>query len=163
MEKYIEFVKKNDNIIEKKYMIFNSGLYGREEIYKYADLIWNTFIRMPYLLDGIIFTNTTIPYIKKKGSIYKWKPDEYNSIDFYIKFKKNEKKQIEYNEANKVCQIFLCFLFTRSSHRSAAKEEKAFCCLFGNFPRFVPYLQWPTPNLERDYLAPVLVFLYLGT
>jgi SAM-dependent methyltransferase len=96
MEKYIEFLKKNDNIIEKKYMIFNSGLYGREEIYKYADLIWKTFIRMPYLLDGIIFTNTLIPYIKKKGSIYKWKPDEYNSIDFYIKFKKNEKRQIEY-------------------------------------------------------------------
>jgi len=96
MEKYIEFIKKNDNIIEKKYMIFNSGLYGKEEIYKYADLVWNTFIRMPYLLDGIIFTNTTIPYIKKRGSIYKWKPDEYNSIDFYIKFKKNEKRQIEY-------------------------------------------------------------------
>lgn len=98
MDKYIDYLKKNEHTIEKKYMIFNSGLYGREEIYKYADLIWNTFIRMPYLLDGIIFTNTTIPYIKKKGSIYKWKPDEYNSIDFYIKFKKNEKRQIEYVE-----------------------------------------------------------------
>ena len=96
MEEYIEYIKKNDHVIEKKYMIFNSGMYGRGEIYRYADLIWNTFVRMPYLLDGIVFTNTTIPYSKKRGSIYKWKPDEYNSIDFYIKFKKNENNQTEH-------------------------------------------------------------------
>ena len=45
-------------------------------------------INLPYQLDGIMFTPQNQIYTKIKDlkyKIYKWKPPNLNSIDFYIK------------------------------------------------------------------------------
>jgi hypothetical protein len=71
------------------------------EIYKYADLMWNYYknniAEFPYGIDGIIFQPSSWSYIsggKQINKIFnnpvlKWKPKERNTIDFYIEFKKN--------------------------------------------------------------------------
>lgn len=96
---YIQFITKNNNIIDKKYIILPTGLEGKNEVYMYAEKIWNAFQSMPYKLDGIIFTNINQVYEKsfklQKDPIYKWKPIELNSIDFYIIFDKNKIVEIE--------------------------------------------------------------------
>lgn len=96
---YVNFIQKNENIIEKKYIILPTGFNGKNEVYTYAEKIWNTFQNMPYKLDGIIFTNINQHYEKsfklQKYPIYKWKPAELNSIDFYIIFSKKNKVNIE--------------------------------------------------------------------
>lgn len=48
-----------------------------------------------YEIDGLIFINKTKPYTQgsNKGSIYKWKFNELNTIDFYIE--KTNKKHVE--------------------------------------------------------------------
>lgn len=99
INEYIKFITKNEKIIEKKYIILPTGLKGKNEVYMYADKIWKAFQQMPYKLDGIIFTNINQVYEKSFQSqefpIYKWKPIELNSIDFFIIFDKNKIVEIE--------------------------------------------------------------------
>lgn len=106
---YISFINNNDNIIEQKYIIIPSGLHGKNEVYNYAEKIWNAFQDMPYKLDGIIFTNINQVYEKslqlQEFPIYKWKPIELNSIDFYIIFKKNNIFKIQ-NQNYQIIQLF---------------------------------------------------------
>lgn len=90
MNSYVKFINSKNKLIEQKYIILPTGLEGKNEVYNYADKIWNTFKNMPYQLDGIIFNHINQPYQKsfhlQTNPIYKWKPSELNSIDFYIKF-----------------------------------------------------------------------------
>lgn len=99
IDDYIQFITKNEKIIEKKYIILPTGLKGKNEVYMYADKIWKAFQQMPYKLDGIIFTNINQVYEKSFQSqefpIYKWKPIELNTIDFFIIFDKKKIVEIE--------------------------------------------------------------------
>ena len=94
-----QIIKKSkaDNIVTKKYFIFVKG--GSEsEVFKYSSTMWylytkNKDVDTPYTLDGIIFTPQEQKYTanlkETKYRIYKWKPPNQNTIDFFIKFEKN--------------------------------------------------------------------------
>jgi len=77
--------------------------FGAEhsEAFSYGHLIWNSCtenqeISCPYSLDGLIYTGVTQKYTndkrEQKFPIYKYKPPENNSIDVYVRFKKNSEK-----------------------------------------------------------------------
>ncbi|AXN91099.1 putative mRNA capping enzyme [Namao virus] len=89
------------NILIIKYFIFPLGCVINE-IYKYAKLFWDLYetnLEFPYELDGLIFTPIDQIYTqdsrKTANKIFKWKPKNMNSIDFYVKFKRHpETKKI---------------------------------------------------------------------
>ena len=88
---------KLDTFMCYKYFIFALG--GSEsEIFKYSEIIWNTYTKsnaenVPYILDGLIHTPLDQIYTKSlketKYRIYKWKPANKNSIDFFVRFEKD--------------------------------------------------------------------------
>lgn len=105
---YTEYFKVlNDNlkqsnhfIIQKKCFMNPTGSQDNE-IFKFTDLIWNMCTResiCPYKLDGVILTPLEQKYSRRNKDItkqiYKQKPPENNSIDFYIKFIKDENGEI---------------------------------------------------------------------
>lgn len=97
-------LEKKFVLIRPKYFIFPLGIEDNE-IYKYSELFWTLYsqklINYPYNLDGLVYqpinqkydiTNTTYPDLK-------WKPEENNSIDFYIEFQRD-------NRTGKVLTVF---------------------------------------------------------
>lgn len=90
-------LEKEPNVIMGKLFFIPLGLYGAE-LYAYAEMVWNyytnnTNIKCPYVLDGLMFTPLNQKYTRNlreiRYQIYKWKPSQMNSIDFYIRFEKN--------------------------------------------------------------------------
>ena len=88
---------KTDNIVTKKYFIFVSG-GSDSEVFKYSSSMWYLYTKsnevdLPYILDGIIFTPQEQKYTanlrETKYRIYKWKPPNQNTIDFYVRFERN--------------------------------------------------------------------------
>ena len=116
LNEYLDNINKHINskskyIISRKYYMLTNGL-GDNEVYKYSSLLWNNYLnstsKWNYELDGIIYTPLFQKYTnnisKIKHKIYKWKPADLNTIDFYITFKKNpQTKQILniYDNTNK--------------------------------------------------------------
>lgn len=91
---------KSSFFMTRKYFIFTLGI-SNTEIYNYTVLLWNLTTqntKLPYTLDGIIMTHTTQPYTRNKKDIkfdiFKWKPMNKLSIDFYIEFKKSSNGEI---------------------------------------------------------------------
>lgn len=85
-------------LVRRKYFIFALG--GEpNEIFKYSSLIWNKYtkdkdVNCPYLLDGLIYQPVDQKYVDAKSSKfkdYKWKPNDKNSIDFYVLFERDKK------------------------------------------------------------------------
>jgi hypothetical protein len=95
-------LEKHIPLIRRKYFIFALGAKSWE-IYAYASLMWNAYtsdpnIKCPYILDGLIFQPNEQSYVANvrdsRYSDYKWKPQEKNSIDFYIEFLKDNNGDI---------------------------------------------------------------------
>ena len=110
----------------KKYFIMRPKLFipvygiSNNEIYIYTKLYWNIYNELitnnnyPYKLDGIVYQplNQEYEIIQKniKYNIYKWKPSNQNSIDFYIQFIRDNTtnkihtiyNKIEYNEDDNI-------------------------------------------------------------
>lgn len=75
--------------------------YGKSsEIFKYSVIFWEQYIKKqihPYNLDGLVYQPLLQKYTKKADLIdLKWKPEDKNSIDFYIEFLKDEKTDKPY-------------------------------------------------------------------
>jgi len=84
-------------IIFLKYFIFPTG-GNKSEIFAYSNLMWTKYTteyKLPYTLDGLIFTPLKQKYTRNKDDtkfkIYKWKPKEMNSLDLYIEFERDQK------------------------------------------------------------------------
>jgi len=102
MDKHYELLNKyinNDDmyVVFLKYFIFPTG-GEKSEIYAYANAMWNrytTIYKLPYNLDGLIFTPIKQKYTRNvkdiQYQIFKWKPAEHNSIDLYIEFERDVK------------------------------------------------------------------------
>lgn len=134
-------INKNVPLIRKKYFIFPLGKED-SEIFKYSSLIWNKCIYdnvdIPYNLDGLIYQ----PLIYNTGLIdYKWKPQNKNSIDFYIEFLKNDETQQDLivfdntNDALKNLPYKICHLYVGQSLNKNdeipvlfLKDEKKYIC-----------------------------------
>lgn len=91
-------VTKLFTLIRRKYFI--SAIGGQNnEIFKYSLLIWNKYthdksINCPYILDGLVYHPLDQKYIisvkDSKFLEYKWKPENKNSIDFYVQYERNK-------------------------------------------------------------------------
>lgn len=113
--KYLKYLNnyikssKNETIVSIKYFIFLLG--GSDtEIFRYSALLWNLYTnkhsdKVPYILDGLIHTPLKQKYTKiakeQKHRIYKWKPPNQNSIDFFVRIEKdkNEKSLSIYDKS----------------------------------------------------------------
>lgn len=86
---------KDELIVLRKFFIFTYG-FSENEIFKYSKLLWEKYIteQCPYDIDGVMYTPMKQIYTKRmeevSHKIYKWKPPELNSIDFYVEFLKNK-------------------------------------------------------------------------
>ena len=65
--------------------------------------LWNNRNKFDYNIDGLIFTprfekyhNVTVKKLFRWENNFKWKPVEYSSIDFLIKFKKENGKPVRH-------------------------------------------------------------------
>jgi len=110
IDKYMEsldFDLKKEKIfplIRRKYFI--NVLGGQDnEIFKYSTLMWQKYVldsntKCPYILDGLIYHPLEQMYTTSvkdsKFFEYKWKPQDKNSIDFYIKFERDPNTNNEY-------------------------------------------------------------------
>ena len=93
--------EKQYPLIRRKYFISVLGAQPNE-IFKYSEVMWESYttnpeINCPYVLDGLIYQPLEQEYIvsskESKFHDYKWKPDDKNSIDFYITFARDEVDQ----------------------------------------------------------------------
>lgn len=100
----IDKSKKNDIIFYPKFFIHPMNL-NIMNVYMYSYLIWNNCTKnkkvlCPYELDGIIYTGLNQKYTNDKREhkypIYKYKPPETNSIDVYVRFRKNKNTNKDY-------------------------------------------------------------------
>jgi hypothetical protein len=97
---FLKHVNSDDKyIIFLKYFIFPTG-GDKSEIFAYSNLMWTKYTtqyKLPYSLDGLIFTPLKQKYTRSKEDtkfkIYKWKPKEMNSLDLYIEFQRDKKTQ----------------------------------------------------------------------
>ena len=97
LNKILDNAKSNDTIFHNKIFLFPKG-GDSSEVYSFSYLIWSLCssdkIKCPYLLDGIIYTGLEQSYTRDKREqkypIYKYKPPSTNSIDVYLKFKRND-------------------------------------------------------------------------
>lgn len=83
---------KSLNVVYYKFFIFPIGI-SNSEIYLYSYVMCKLYNELsPYALDGLIFTPIKQKYTKymknMEYKIYKWKPKDKNSIDFYVEFEK---------------------------------------------------------------------------
>lgn len=82
-----------------KYFMFPTGAIPNE-IYLYCKLMWEQYTteNVPYELDGLTCTPLDQRYTNKrteiKRPIYKWKPSNMNSIDFWIEFQKDKSGEV---------------------------------------------------------------------
>jgi SAM-dependent methyltransferase len=97
----------DNQVINYKYFMF--PIIGSDNlIYKLSTLMYDIYTtstksKCPYILDGMIYTPINQIYTRVakdiKNKIYKWKPAEHNSVDFYIKFERNP-------ETNKILTVY---------------------------------------------------------
>jgi len=91
-------------LIRRKYFIPSLGA-KRWEIFRYTSSLWLKYkndkeMNYPYLLDGLIYHPLEQTYeVNKELSKYpeyKWKPQDKNSLDFYVTFRKDSKTNNPY-------------------------------------------------------------------
>jgi SAM-dependent methyltransferase len=91
LSKFVKSVKTEGFQIEEKiYKIPTDQL----TIYDACKEIWDSKSTFRYAVDGLIFTPTKAPYPKRAGTwtaLFKWKPEEFNSIDFLVRVEKDER------------------------------------------------------------------------
>lgn len=115
---------KTKNIVKRKYFAHTLG--GHDcEIFTYSENLYKLYtqdpdIKCPYTLDGLIYNSVQQKYTSKrketKYPILKWKPENMNSIDFYIEFEKDER-------TGEILKIFDNSLNTEAGMISTNEEE----------------------------------------
>lgn len=97
-----ENIKNYDYFLYRKYFMYPLGVQDNE-IFKYLALMWNVYTEKselicPYALDGLVLQPLNQPYtiLKREivNQIYKWKPPEKNTIDFYVLFLRDDDNKI---------------------------------------------------------------------
>lgn len=117
-------------LIRRKYFMAALGIQDNE-IFKYSYLLWDEFVKnsnnnCPYTLDGMMLHPIDQKYITRESKFveYKWKPEDKNSIDFYLTFQKNTdtgKDLILYDNSN---DEFVRGKPYKVAHLHVGKEER---------------------------------------
>uniref|UniRef100_A0A6C0M3D0 mRNA cap 0 methyltransferase domain-containing protein n=1 Tax=viral metagenome TaxID=1070528 RepID=A0A6C0M3D0_9ZZZZ len=90
--------KAEHQVIMGKYFVMPKDKEP-ESIFAGSSLMWRLYtsdieFKCPYTLDGLIYTSTEQKYTEQRKEeihpIYKWKPKNKNSIDFYVIFEKDK-------------------------------------------------------------------------
>jgi SAM-dependent methyltransferase len=131
IKSYTKFLNEATKI-DKKFPLICTKMFipvlgvDDNEIFKYASLMWkgmlqDSNINCPYILDGLMFHPLNQEYSVSRDTKlfdYKWKPQEKNSIDFYIEFEMDTdgKPYVVYDNSNKdevtnkpykICHLFV--------------------------------------------------------
>lgn len=78
-------------LIRPKYFMFPIGI-EENEIFQYSKLFWRYYKSSkdyPYNLDGLVYQPINQKYYTQNYRNLKWKPEENNSIDFYIEYERD--------------------------------------------------------------------------
>lgn len=122
-KEHLDNMNENTIFVTRKLYFIPYGI-DKFEIFMYAQMIWELYVYgnlTPYAIDGLIFTPLNTPYMIRATSDnvdstpleYKWKPPKQNSIDFYIRFVKDENGEdaIFYDTENKksykICNLMV--------------------------------------------------------
>ncbi len=84
-------IEKKLLLIRPKYFMYPIGCENNE-IYQYSNLLWNIYKTIdyyPYNLDGMVYQPLDQTYYNNSLPLIKWKPEENNTIDFYIEFERD--------------------------------------------------------------------------
>lgn len=137
---------KSDTIVTKKYFTFVTGGID-SEIFKYSSSMWNMLtkekkISLPYTLDGLIYTPQEQKYTTNlrdtKYRIYKWKPPNQNTIDFFVKFEKDK-------DTGKILNVY-----DDSNDNNLSGKAYKIINLFNG--KNINNLEMPTPFKKEDNL-----------
>lgn len=148
LDKYLEYVnklicqKEKKYIITRKYYMFSVGI-SNNEIFKYLDLLWSKYTSgnldiWAYKLDGIVLTPLNQKYTNKvseqKYRIYKWKPPNENTIDFYFREEKDNGKVLNVfdntdeeklkNKPYRICNLYVGEYLDNSERPKLFREEE---------------------------------------
>jgi len=79
----ISCIENND--VNNLYYFVQAKKFIYHNVFVGSDIILNDIPNKPYKNDGLIFTPMNEPYPKNKkwSTLFKWKPSELNTIDFY--------------------------------------------------------------------------------
>jgi hypothetical protein len=113
---FAKLVKENKDSIE---FIVKKHRYS-DNILKDSDDILSNKHQFPYEVDGLIFTPAKLALYSyytnrtaqitdnvKWDRVFKWKPDDQNTIDFLVTFKQNNVKKN--NENYKICNLYVAY------------------------------------------------------
>jgi hypothetical protein len=98
---------KNQIVVRRKYFLPVMGLKDNE-VFALSTIMYKAYtnsstLNCPYEIDGLIYTPLLQKYTRDqtqiKYQIYKWKPPNKNTIDFYLTLKRNR-------ETNEVQNVF---------------------------------------------------------
>jgi SAM-dependent methyltransferase len=91
----MKHMPKSGILVQKKLCLIPHGVHD-SEIFCYMHIIWSLYEAdlIPYILDGVILTPLLQKYVTKRGEAtlqeLKWKPEDKNSIDFYLRFVRDD-------------------------------------------------------------------------
>lgn len=94
--------KRENTLIRRKYFIPVLGGQNNE-IFKYSKVLYDSYVidksvGCPYILDGLVYHPLEQKYIlsqkESKFLEYKWKPEDKNSIDFYVEYQRDRDGRI---------------------------------------------------------------------
>jgi hypothetical protein len=98
----------DNQVINGKYFCFPMTVGEQNEIYALTSILYEAYtldskLKCPYILDGVIYTPLNQKYTRNqketKFKILKWKPDNTNSIDFYVRLERNR-------DTNKILTVY---------------------------------------------------------
>lgn len=114
----LKYVKnhKSNGVITVEEKVYKHGA----NIFEMSNELWSNRMNYKYDVDGLIYVPANLSYPKNAGTwdkLFKWKPEEYNSIDFLVKVEKNEKgipirmPYVKYDADNRIMQYKTLQLF----------------------------------------------------
>lgn len=151
-------IEKKLLLVRRKYFIHSLGAKPWE-IFAYSSLMWNSYtndteIKCPYILDGLIYQPNDQAYIadkkNSKYSDYKWKPQEKNSIDFYIEFVKDKNGNVQTIYDNSYDDIADNATDVEMGEKRIKNQQYKICRLYVG--QMVGKIQAPTLFKEKEGL-----------
>lgn len=133
IDKLMDFISSASgyNITLKKFYFYGKdyGLKTGKTLFETANDVWE-INKFPYHLDGLIFTPQNEDYY---GKIYKWKPPNEKSIDFFIKFNGTEPFSFSAGLTQQILHLTLYVVLSRKKDTNNLLDVHK---IKGEFPQY---------------------------